>query len=118
MEPQRRHQGIRLTDQMRLVLASMVATDRPVYGYDLAKKVGQHNIRSIVGTLHRLETAGYARIVDAPEGAPPQGPGRDRVWFELTDEGREFAEHTRQSAVFKAERTARALGLELGGLTL
>jgi DNA-binding PadR family transcriptional regulator len=117
MDQQRQRQTLRLTPQLRLVLASVVTAGRPVYCYEVAKSL-EGDLRTVMGNLHRLETAGYARVVAPPGDAPPQGPGRDRVWFELTDEGREFAEHVQESTARIAQRAARAAGLQISSLSL
>jgi DNA-binding PadR family transcriptional regulator len=117
MDQQHQRQTLRLTPHLRLVLASMTTAGRPVYGYEVAKTLDS-DIRTVLGALHRLETAGYARVVDTPEGAPRAGGGRDRIWFELTDEGRQLAERTRESTARMAERAARAAGLEISSLSL
>jgi DNA-binding PadR family transcriptional regulator len=117
MDQQHQRQNLRLTPQLRFVLATMIAAERPVYCYEVAKSLDS-DLRTVMGNLHRLETAGYARVVTPPEDAPPQGPGRDRVWFELTDEGREFAEHVQESTARIAQRAARAAGLEISSLSL
>ncbi len=106
---------IRLTPNLRLVLARLHRTQRPMYAYEVASDLSLE-MNAVLGSFHRLETAGYLSRVDEPDNAPRQEQGRPRVWFELTEEGREFAAAT----VEDTHRIARnqALSIGLNGLDL
>ena len=73
---------------------------------------------AVLGIFHRLETAGYLRQSEPPPDAPPQGPGRNRRWFELTPEGKAFADEIQPSTQQMMADQARSVGLVLEGKEL
>ena len=101
----------RLTLPMRLMLASMYQAAHPVYGYEISKESALE-INVVLGQFHRLETVGFAERVEEPADAPKQEHGRARIWFQLTDQGREFAATTIESTHQLIRSQARSIGLE------
>lgn len=105
---------LRLTLTLRLVLASLFQSRRPLYGYEIAKASGLE-INAVLGSLHRLETASYAKRVVEPADVPRQDRGRSRLWFELTPEGRDFAATTIEVTQQIVRSQAQSIGLDVGG---
>ncbi len=86
-----------------------------MYAYELSKDL-HLPVNVVLGTFHRLKSAGCVRHVNEPDDAPPQSGGwRPRVWFELTAEGRDFAATTVSETHSMARAQARSIGLNLDG---
>jgi predicted ArsR family transcriptional regulator len=84
-----------------------------MYASELAKGLGLER-NTVMGSFHRLETAGFARQVDEPRDAPPQDRGGDpRTWFELTPEGQNFASSTVRETQRSVRAQARTIGVSL-----
>jgi predicted ArsR family transcriptional regulator len=112
-----RHMALRqghlqLTLNTRLVIESLHRAQHPMYAYNLARSLHFPD-QAVQGIFHRLETAGYARQVDAPPDAPPQDHGRNRRWFELTPEGKAFAADIQPETQEILADQARTIGMSL-----
>lgn len=103
----------RMTIQVRLVLQGLLAAEGPVYGFALADEVGVPS-ESAYRCLHRLRDANWVseHQEDSAEAFANNRPAR--VYYELTDQGRQQAEVTvgRQARRVTIEPAAR------GGMSL
>ena len=87
--------------------------ERPMYGRELAQAL-HFPEPAVLGIVHRLETAGYLRLVDTPAAAPPQDRGgRPRRWFELTPEGQDFAAQIGPATEQMVTDQARSAGISI-----
>jgi predicted ArsR family transcriptional regulator len=105
--------SLQLTWQLRIIVESMSQAGRPVYLQQLTDGL-RFTDPAVLGTISRLESAGYARQVDEPADAPRYHPGgRPRRWFELTGDGQRFADELRPTTREMAAAQAEAIGMRL-----
>ena len=90
----------------------MYQRDRPTYAYEISKGWGLEQ-NTVLGSLHRLESAGYVAKAPEPPQVPAQDCGQRRVWFELTAEGRDFAATTIEATQTMVANQAQSIGLGL-----
>lgn len=72
----------------------LALAEGPLYGYavrDAVEEESEGALTPRAGSLYRviarMTTSGYVAETDAPEGEDPH-PGRERRYYELTNEGR------------------------------